>query len=129
MDIEENPRSGINRLIFITFYDHDAVRMALTTQPLILNGENMKVLPWMVMGAAGVGGGGDNGEAGAAGGHAEAGAAGEVGEVDAAGGVVEAGAAGGVGEVGAAGEIGRSVGGAVDRRIARGGGGVGANRR
>ncbi|XP_046639675.1 paraneoplastic antigen Ma6E-like [Daphnia pulicaria] len=117
MDIEENPRSGMNRSIFITFYDHDAVRMALTTQPLILNGENMKVLPWMVMGAVGqnvgnpcprgayiggVGGGGDNGEAGAAGGHAEADAAGEVGEVGAAGGVVEAGAAGGVGEVGAA---------------------------
>jgi hypothetical protein len=30
MDIEENPRSGMNRSIFITFYDHDAVRMALT---------------------------------------------------------------------------------------------------
>lgn len=104
----------------------------------------MKVLPWVVMGAAGknvgnpcprgayiggVGGGGDNGEAGAAGGHAEADAAGEVVEVGAAGGVVQAGAAGGVGEVGAAGEIGRSVGGAVNRRIAQGGGGVGANRR
>jgi hypothetical protein len=30
MDIEENPRSRMNRSIFITFYDHDAVRMALT---------------------------------------------------------------------------------------------------
>lgn len=102
----------------------------------------MKVLPWMVIGGAdqnagnpcpsgGVGGGGDVGEAGAAGVVAEAGATGGVGEVGAVGGIDEAGAAGGLGEVGAAGEISRSVcgPGAVNRRVARGGGAVGAIRR
>lgn len=53
MDIEKNPRAGINRSVFITFFEREAVQMTLTTKPLVLNGENLKVMAWMVFGAPG----------------------------------------------------------------------------
>ncbi|EFX75593.1 hypothetical protein DAPPUDRAFT_107815 [Daphnia pulex] len=49
MDIEENPRAGINISLFITFFDREAVQMALTTKPLVLHGENLKVAAWLAL--------------------------------------------------------------------------------
>ena len=51
MDIEENPRAGIKRSVFITFFEREAVQMTLTTKSLVLIGENLKVMAWMVFGA------------------------------------------------------------------------------
>ncbi len=51
MDIEENPRAGIKRSVFITFFEREAIQMTLTTKSLVLIGENFKVMAWMVFGA------------------------------------------------------------------------------
>jgi hypothetical protein len=41
-DIEENPRAGINRSVFITFYDLEAVHKAITTKPWSLTGKTLR---------------------------------------------------------------------------------------